>query len=1425
MVKRFSWLVFCLLFSVGITAKGGGRQYNSYKGLVMAGYQGWFNTPDDGSGRGWHHYNGPKGFRPGSCSIDFWPEVSEYKKLYKTEFTFEDGKPASVFSSYDESTVELHFKWMNQYGLDGVFMQRFVSEIRNESGLKHFNKVLNSAMKAANKYERAICVMYDLSGMKPGEEGLLLKDIAEIARQYSIKDHVKNPSYLYHNGKPLVTVWGVGFNDNRRYGLKEAERIIDGLKLQGFSVMLGVPTQWRELKGDTESDPHLHQLIRKCDIVMPWFVGRYNENTYPKFQKLVEADIRWAKKNQVDYAPLVFPGFSWGNMKGQDHNSFIPRNKGSFLWKQLMGAIRAGAEMIYVAMFDEVDEGTAIFKCAKKVPVGESTFIPVEEEVESDHYLKLVGEAGKILRKEKAMAFDTSLNPSAPNPFIRHMYTADPSAHVWKDGRLYVYASHDIAPPHGCDLMDRYHVFSTDDMVHWTDHGEILNSAQVSWGRKEGGFMWAPDCAYKNGTYYFYFPHPSGTDWNDSWKIGVATSRKPAEGFKVKGYIKGMDPLIDPCVFVDDDGQAYIYNGGGGLCKGGKLKDNMMELDGPMQVMEGLEDFHEATWIHKYNGKYYLSYSDNHDESWNDGVKGDNRMRYAVSDSPLGPWESKGIYMEPTDSYTNHGSIVEFKGQWYAFYHNSALSNHDWLRSICVDKLYHNPDGTIKLVKQTKSTPITVQKKYPFRNPQLSIEQRVDDLVSRLTLEEKVRQMLNNAPAIKRLGIPAYNWWNECLHGVGRTKYHVTVFPQAIGMAASWNDVLMKEVASSIADEGRAIYNDAQKRGDYSQYHALTYWTPNINIFRDPRWGRGQETYGEDPYLTSKIGKAFVLGLQGDDPRYLKASACAKHYAVHSGPEKNRHSFNSDVSTYDLWDTYLPAFRTLVVDANVSGVMCAYNAFKGQPCCGNDLLMQSILRDKWNFKGYVTSDCGAIDDIFNHHKAHPDAATAAADAVFHGTDLDCGQSAYLALVKAVKDGIITEKQLDVSVKRLFTIRFRLGLFDPAEQVDYAHIPISILECKKHQDLAKQLARESMVLLKNDRLLPLQKNKLKKVVVMGPNADCKDALLGNYNGHPSRMLTPLQAIRERLKGVAEVVYVSGIDYINTLSEDELKRYVNQAKGADAVIFVGGISPRLEGEEMSVNKDGFDGGDRTSIALPAVQTQLMKALVAGRIPTVFVMMTGSALAIPWEAKHVPAILNAWYGGQYGGEAIADVLFGDYNPSGKLPVTFYAKDSDLPDFESYDMQGRTYRYFKGKALYPFGYGLSYTDFRYSSLKMPTAYNTTDKEIPVTVTVKNTGKMDGEEVVQLYVSHPDKKILVPVTALKGFKRIYLKAGEAKQITFSLSSEDLSCVDENGIRKVLPGTVKIQVGGCSPVATLTAPLKTVETALKLTGDTYTIDK
>ena len=709
------------------------------------------------------------------------------------------------------------------------------------------------------------------------------------------------------------------------------------------------------------------------------------------------------------------------------------------------------------------------------------------------------------------------------------------------------------------------------------------------------------------------------------------------------------------------------------------------------------------------------------------------------------------------------------------------------------------------------------QGQYPFRNPELSIDQRVDDLVSRLTLEEKVKQMLNNTPSIERLGIPAYNWWNECLHGVGRSEYKVTVFPQAIGMAASWDDVLLKQVASSIAEEGRAIYNDAQRKKNYSQYHALTYWTPNINIFRDPRWGRGQETYGEDPFLTGKMGKAFVLGLQGDNPYYLKASACAKHYAVHSGPESLRHIFNADVTTYDLWDTYLPAFRDLVVDAKVSGVMCAYNAFQGQPCCGNDLLMQAILRDKWQFKGCGTSDCVAIDDFYRHHKTHPNAESAAADAVFHGTDLDCGQEAYMALIKAVREGIITERQVDVSLKRLFSIRFRLGLFDPLDKVPYSNIPISVLECARHQELAKRMAQESIVLLKNrKRLLPLSKDKFKKIVVMGPNANNKDALLGNYNGVPTRMLTPLQAIRERVGDEAEVLFVKGPDHVDVATDEMLQQWVAQVKGADIVIFIGGISPQLEGEEMLVSKDGFSGGDRTTIALPVVQTEMMKALAVERIPTVFVMMTGSALAIPWEANHVPAILNAWYGGQYGGEAIADVLFGDYNPSGKLPVTFYAKDSDLPDFNSYDMAGRTYRYFQGKALYPFGYGLSYTDFAYSSLQIPRKCNQTDKEIKVEVTVKNKGKLAGEEVVQLYISHPGQKVLVPLASLKGFQRVHLKAGESKKLVFLLSDRDLACVDENGHLTMLPGDISIFIGGSSPVPTLTDSLTGVKGIMRM---------
>ena len=401
--QMFLFLSF-IFFSMYLAAEDGVKRYDSYKGLVMAGYQGWFNTPDDGANRRWYHLSGKNGFKPGSASVDFWPDVSEYEKVYETEFKFADGKPAYIFSSHDESTVDTHFRWMKEYGLDGVFMQRFVQEVRNPSGKNHFNKVLASAMKAANKYGRAICVMYDLSGMRSGDEQILLADFDEVVETHNIKDHTKNPSYLYHNGKPLVVIWGVGFNDNRRYNLNDAEIIIDQLKSKGFSVMLGVPTHWRDLSKDTMEDPKLHVLIKKCDIVMPWFVGRYGEESYDPFIRLIAEDISWCEKNKVDYAPLCFPGFSWKNLKS-DHTSQITRNKGSFLWKQMSESIKAGAQSLYIAMFDEIDEGTAIFKCATEVPAGTpgSTFVPIEEGLKSDHYLWLVGEAGKMLRKEKTL--------------------------------------------------------------------------------------------------------------------------------------------------------------------------------------------------------------------------------------------------------------------------------------------------------------------------------------------------------------------------------------------------------------------------------------------------------------------------------------------------------------------------------------------------------------------------------------------------------------------------------------------------------------------------------------------------------------------------------------------------------------------------------------------------------------------------------------------------------------------------------------------------------------------------------------------------------------------------------------------------------------------------------------------------------------
>jgi beta-glucosidase len=686
---------------------------------------------------------------------------------------------------------------------------------------------------------------------------------------------------------------------------------------------------------------------------------------------------------------------------------------------------------------------------------------------------------------------------------------------------------------------------------------------------------------------------------------------------------------------------------------------------------------------------------------------------------------------------------------------------------------------------------------YKFQDPSLPLDVRVDDLVAQLTLDEKVSQMLNAAPAVPRLNIPAYDWWNECLHGVARTTFKVTVYPQAIAMAATFDKNSLHQMAAYTAEEGRAIDNESLRNNQHGIYTGLTYWTPNINIFRDPRWGRGQETYGEDPYLTANMGKAFVTGLQGNDPKYLMAAACAKHYAIHSGPEPSRHVFNVEVSDHDLWDTYLPAFRELVVNAKVAGVMCAYNAFKGQPCCGNDLLMNSILRNEWGFTGYVTSDCGAIDDFYMRHKTHTDAESAAADAVLHGTDVECGNVTYKSLAQAVKDGRLTEKQLDISLKRLFTIRFRLGLFDPPETVKYRQIPLTALESPAHQAQALKMAEQSIVLLKNqNNTLPLRKG-LKKIAVLGANADNAETLLGNYNGFPTKTTTVLQGIKEAAGKNTEVYYDRASD-LTADSKIDFTATVNKVKDADVIVYVGGISPRLEGEQMKVEQPGFKGGDRTTIALPPVQEELLKALHATGKPVVFIMMTGSAIAIPWEADNLPAIVNAWYGGQSAGTAVAKVLFGDYNPAGRLPVTFYKSDSDLPNFDDYTMANRTYRYFKGQPLYGFGYGLSYTCFKYTALQTPTELKA-GKGTTVSVNITNTGKIDGDEVAQLYISHLGLKTMAPIRALKGFERIFIKAGETKTVKFELSATDLSIVDDDGKQVFPKGKLMLSVGGGQP--------------------------
>ncbi len=855
----------------------------------------------------------------------------------------------------------------------------------------------------------------------------------------------------------------------------------------------------------------------------------------------------------------------------------------------------------------------------------------------------------------------------------------------------------------------------------------------------------------------------------------------------------------------------------------------------------------------------------------------------------------------------------------------------------------------------------------PYKNTSLSFEQRTEDLVSRMTLAEKVQIVRYDSPEITRLGIPAHNFWNECLHGVARSG-RATVFPQAIGMAAMWDNSEMFTIADAISDEARAKHHEYASRGKRGIYQGLTFWTPNINIFRDPRWGRGMETYGEDPYLTGELAVPFIKGLQGDDPKYYKLIATAKHFAVHSGPESTRHFFDVWPSDYDMAETYTPHFKKTVQEAKVYSVMCAYQSFRGAPCCGNKFL-EELLRKQWGFKGYIVSDCWAIRDFYektgHHVVATPEEA--AAMAMKSGTDLNCGDT-YIHLVDAVKQGLIKEEDLDVSVKRIILARMKLGQFDPPEMVKYSKIPYSVVDSKEHQALAVEAARKSIVLLKNENhLLPLSKE-VKKVAVIGPNADDLEVLLGNYNGYPTHPKTPLTGLREKLpnaqisfaqgcqlaeklpyfsaipmdylftdstrkeKGLQATYYDNSewrgdpvhtridknVDFIwrttapfadmkydqfsvkwsgvlvppvtgeyalggegfsgfNLYMNDKLitkwndihhprkvyelmtleagkvynirleytqknteyaimrllwdtpkpnlkQEAINLAKSSDVVILCMGLSPLLEGEDMPVKVKGFSGGDRLDINLPDTQKELIREIQKLKKPTVLVLLNGSALSFNWENENIPAIVEAWYPGQGGGTAISDVLFGDYNPAGRLPVTFYQSIDQIPAFSEYDMQGKTYRYFNGKPLYEFGYGLSYSTFEYSLMEIPSTVKA-GENIKVTVEIKNTGKYDGDEVAQLYVSLPESTLKKAIRSLQGFKRIHLRAGETKLVEFILKPLQMSARDKDNFAVVQAGTVQISVGGKQPDAKAIFSKQVVESKVKITGDTFYIQE
>ena len=693
----------------------------------------------------------------------------------------------------------------------------------------------------------------------------------------------------------------------------------------------------------------------------------------------------------------------------------------------------------------------------------------------------------------------------------------------------------------------------------------------------------------------------------------------------------------------------------------------------------------------------------------------------------------------------------------------------------------------------------------PFRNPDLPLAERVTDLVSRLTLEEKVSQMLHDAKAIPRFGIPSYNYWGEALHGVARNG-RATVFPQAIGMAATWNPALIQEVASAIADEGRAKYHAALRAHGYSQqYQGLTLWSPNVNIFRDPRWGRGQETWGEDPFLTAEFGEAFVYGLQGDDPKYLKIAACAKHYAVHSGPEKDRHVFDALVSNRDLWGTYLPAFRRLVVDAKVESVMGAYNRTLGEACCASRLLLQDILRDQWGFQGHVVADCWALTDIHKHHRITNDPVETAALALRRGCDLSCGCT-FDHLGEAISRGLVSEEELDVALGRHLQARFKLGMFDPDERVRYASTPMSVVGSKKHRELALETARQSLVMLRNaNGFLPISP-KVESILLVGPHATSTEILMGNYFGMSPQMTTLAEGIVSRLPEGVRFDYRMGCQAQHT-TPNGLDWSAFEAKRNDVVIACLGLSPQMEGEEGDAIASD-ERGDRTEIFLPAAQREYLAKMVEGGAKVVVVLSGGSAVALGDLADNVHALLWVGYPGQEGGRAVADLLFGDVSPSGKLPVTFYRSAADLPPYADYRMAGRTYRFFEGEPEFPFGFGLSYTTFAYSDLKLPAKVRA-GQPVKVSVVVTNTGSRAGDEVAQCYLTDVEASVPVPLQTLVGFKRVTLNPGQSRRVLFTITPEQLAALDDDGRPFWEAGEYRVTIGGSSPGArsqTLGAP-------------------